>query len=54
MRRTTYRILLVLVIILAAVYTLGLLGVVPFIYSTYITLFFLILFVILRIDYHSK
>jgi len=54
MRKSVYRMLLVLVVALTVVYTLGLLGVIPFIYSTYVTIFFLLLFVILRRDYHSK
>ncbi len=54
MGRRFYRIMLVLVVILAVVYTLGLMGLVPFRYSTYITLFFLLVFVLLRVDYHSK
>lgn len=53
-RRTVYRALLVLVLILTAVYTLGLLGVVPFRVSYYITIFMILLFIVLRMDYHRR
>ncbi|ACS33017.1 Conserved hypothetical protein [Thermococcus gammatolerans EJ3] len=51
-RKTTYRFLLVLVLILTVFYTLGLVGVVPFKVSYYITIFMIVLFVLLRWDYH--
>lgn len=51
-RRTVYRALLVLVLILTAIYTLGLLGVVSFRVSYYITIFMIFLFIILRMDHH--
>lgn len=51
-RKAVYRALLLLVLVLTALYTLGLVGVVPFRVSYYITIFMILLFVILRIDYH--
>ncbi|WP_297069940.1 hypothetical protein [Thermococcus sp.] len=53
-RKRTYRLLLGLVLILAFFYTLGLFGVVSFRVSYYITIFMLVLFVLLRIEYHSR
>lgn len=47
-RKTLYRLLLPLVLILAALYTLGLVGKVPFSVSYYITIFFIFLFIFLR------
>ena len=47
-RRTAYRVLLVIVIILAVIFTLGVIGVVPFVWSEYITVFMVILFFVLR------
>lgn len=47
-RKTAYRMLLFLVLILTAAYTLGLAGLLPFRVSYYITLFMVLLFVILR------
>ncbi|WP_297516734.1 hypothetical protein [Thermococcus sp.] len=47
-RRTAYRVLLVIVIILAVIFTLGVIGVVPFVWSEYITVFMVILFFALR------
>jgi len=51
-RKTVYRLLLILVLVLTVFYTLGLVGVVPFRVSYYITVFMIILFVVLRWDYH--
>lgn len=53
-RKRVYRILLVLVLFLTVLYTLGLVGVLPFEVSYYITIFMLVLFVLLRFDYHRK
>ncbi|CAI1493883.1 conserved protein of unknown function [Thermococcus nautili] len=47
-RKTVYRVLLVIVIILAVIFTLGVIGVVPFVWSEYITVFMVILFFVLR------
>jgi len=44
-KKTVYRILLVIVLLLTAIYTLGILGVVPFQWSYYITIFMIILFI---------
>jgi len=49
-RKTAYRLLLVLVLVLAVVYTLGIVGIVPFTWSEYITVFMVILFFALRIQ----
>ncbi|AJC72060.1 membrane protein [Thermococcus guaymasensis DSM 11113] len=51
-RKTAYRFLLLLVLILTVFYTLGLVGVIPFEVSYYITIFMIILFVLLRWDHH--
>ena len=48
MNRTAYRVLLAVVLILAIVFTLGVIGVVPFRWSQYITVFMLVLYVILK------
>ncbi|WP_167714619.1 hypothetical protein [Thermococcus sp. ES12] len=48
-RKTFYRILLVVVIILTVIYTLGIMGLVPFQWSYYITIFMIVLFLALRI-----
>ena len=47
-RKTVYRVLLVIVIILAVIFTLGVIGIVPFVWSEYITVFMVILFFVLR------
>ncbi|WP_297535925.1 hypothetical protein [Thermococcus sp.] len=47
-RKTVYRILLVIVIVLAVIFTLGVIGIVPFVWSEYITVFMVILFFVLR------
>ena len=47
-RKTVYRILLVIVIVLAVIFTLGVIGVVPFVWSEYITVFMVTLFFVLR------
>ncbi|WP_173866232.1 hypothetical protein [Thermococcus henrietii] len=47
-RKMVYRVLLVVVIILAVIFTLGVVGVVPFVWSEYITVFMVILFFALR------
>ncbi|WP_048147102.1 hypothetical protein [Pyrococcus abyssi] len=48
-KKKLYRFLLVVVLILTAIYTLGILGYLPFSVSYYITLFFMILFLWLRL-----
>ena len=48
MKKEHYRMLLVLVLILSAIYTLGLVGVLPFAVSYYITILFIFLFLFLR------
>ncbi|WP_297438384.1 hypothetical protein [Thermococcus sp.] len=53
-RKHAYRLMLSIVLVLAFFYTLGLFGIIPFRVSYYITLFMLVLFVILRIEYHSR
>ena len=49
-RKTFYRLLLALVIVLTVVYTLGILGAVPFEWSYYITIFMIALFFYLRLE----
>jgi len=49
-RKTFYRILLVVVIILTVIYTLGIMGLIPFQWSYYITIFMIVLFLALRIE----
>ena len=49
-KKTLYRVLLIIVVILAVVYTLGVIGVVPFRWSEYITLFMVVLFFALRLN----
>jgi len=51
-RKMVYRVLLVLVLFLTFLYTLGLLGVVPFRMSYYITILFIFIFIALRMDHH--
>ena len=53
-RKTFYRILLALVIVLTVVYTLGILGAVPFEWSYYITIFMIALFFYLRLERMSE
>ncbi|MDI3475766.1 MAG: hypothetical protein PWQ79_832 [Thermococcaceae archaeon] len=53
-RKTLYRILLPIVLVLAILYTLGLVGVIPFEVSYRITIFFLILFVLLRWEQRKR
>lgn len=53
-RKTFYRILLVIAIILTVVYTLGIMGLIPFEVSYYITIFMMILFIYLRFDARSR
>jgi len=48
-KKTVYRILLAVVLLLTGIYTLGILGVVPFQWSYYITIFMLFLFFALKI-----
>ena len=48
MKKEHYRMLLVLVLILTAIYILGLAGVLPFAVSYYITILFIFLFLFLR------
>ncbi len=47
-RKTVYRVLLLIVLLLAVVYTFGVIGVVPFRWSEYITIFMVLLFIALR------
>ncbi len=49
-RKTFYRVLLAIVLVLTVVYTLGIMGVIPFQWSYYITIFMIILFFYLRLD----
>ncbi|WP_167911925.1 hypothetical protein [Thermococcus sp. 21S7] len=49
-RKTFYRILLVVVLILTVIYTLGIMGLIPFRWSYYITIFMIALFLALRIE----
>ncbi|AEK72369.1 membrane protein [Thermococcus sp. 4557] len=53
-RKTFYRILLVIVLVLTVVYTLGIMGVIPFRWSYYITIFMIILFFYLKLDKMSR
>ncbi|WP_297499406.1 hypothetical protein [Thermococcus sp.] len=53
-RKTAYRVLLLIVVLLAVVYTLGIVGLVPFRWSEYITLFMVLLFILLRINKGSQ
>ncbi|WP_324735784.1 hypothetical protein VFC49_00905 [Thermococcus sp. SY098] len=48
MKKEHYRILLIVVLALAFVYTLGLAGILPFAVSYYITILFIFLFIFLR------
>ncbi|AEC51886.1 hypothetical protein PNA2_0969 [Pyrococcus sp. NA2] len=48
-RKKLYRVLLVVVLILTIIYTLGILGYLPYSVSYYITLFFIVLFMLLRL-----
>jgi len=48
-KKTVYRVLLAVVLILAVIYTLGIMGVVPFEWSYYITIFMIFLFFALKI-----
>ena len=50
-RKNAYRILLFLILFLTLLYTLGLVGVVPFRVSYYITILFIFIFIALRMDY---
>ncbi len=49
-RKTFYRILLAIVVILTIIYTLGIMGLIPFRWSYYITLFMIVLFIYLRLE----
>ncbi|WP_167910553.1 hypothetical protein [Thermococcus sp. Bubb.Bath] len=51
-RKKAYRVLLVLVLFLTFLYTLGIVGVIPFRVSYYLTILFLFIFIALRMDYH--
>ncbi|WP_167905880.1 hypothetical protein [Thermococcus sp. CX2] len=53
-RKTFYRLLLAVVLVLTFIYTLGLIGVVPFEVSYYITLFMVMLFIYLRFDAKAR
>ncbi len=48
-KKTLYRLLLAFVLILTVVYTLGIIGVVPFEWSYYITIFMILLFFVLKL-----
>ncbi|WP_297520336.1 hypothetical protein [Thermococcus sp.] len=48
-KKDYYRALLAIVLVLAVVYTLGILGIVPFRWSYYITIFMIILFFALKL-----
>ncbi|WP_200956746.1 hypothetical protein [Thermococcus barophilus] len=48
MKKEHYRILLIVVLALAFIYTLGLAGILPFAVSYYITILFIFLFLFLR------
>ena len=48
-KKSLYRILLALVLVLTVVYTLGILGLVPFRWSYYITIFMIALFFALKL-----
>ncbi len=48
-KKSLYRILLALVLVLTVVYTLGILGLVPFRWSYYITIFMIALFFTLKL-----
>ncbi len=49
-RKTFYRILLAVVLVLAVIYTMGIMGLVPFAWSYYITIFMIVLFIALRLE----
>ncbi|WP_297418019.1 hypothetical protein [Thermococcus sp.] len=49
-KKSLYRILLVLVIFLAVIYTLGVIGLIPFKWSYYITIFMIVLFFYLKLE----
>ena len=53
-KKTLYRVLLVIVVVLAVVYTLGVIGIVPFRWSEYITAFMVVLFFALRLNRGSQ
>ena len=53
-KRELYRILLAIVLVLTVVYTLGILGVVPFEWSYYITIFMIVLFFALKLGRFNK
>ncbi|WP_167773497.1 hypothetical protein [Thermococcus sp. MV11] len=53
-RKTFYRILLAVVLALTGIYTLGIMGVIPFQWSYYITIFMIILFFYLKLDKMSR
>ncbi|WP_456421665.1 hypothetical protein [Thermococcus sp.] len=53
-KKTLYRVLLVIVVVLAVVYTLGVIGIVPFRWSEYITVFMVVLFFALRLNRGSR
>ncbi|MCD6373117.1 MAG: hypothetical protein J7L37_06195 [Thermococcus sp.] len=53
-RKTLYRVLLVIVLALTVVYTMGIIGIVPFQWSYYITIFMIILFFYLKLEKMSR
>ncbi len=48
-KKSLYRILLALVLVLTVVYTLGIMGLIPFRWSYYITIFMIVLFFALKL-----
>ncbi len=48
-KKSLYRILLALVLVLTVVYTLGIMGLIPFRWSYYITIFMIALFFALKL-----
>jgi|GEM_PF-832172 len=53
-RKTLYRVLLVIVLVLTVVYTMGIIGIIPFQWSYYITIFMIVLFFYLKLDKMSE
>ncbi|WP_457752406.1 hypothetical protein [Thermococcus sp.] len=53
-KKVAYRFMLVVVLILTVLYTLGIMGVVPFTWSYYITIFMIFLFFALKIVKRSE
>ncbi|WP_198362099.1 hypothetical protein [Thermococcus pacificus] len=53
-KKTLYRVLLAIVLVLTVVYTLGIMGAIPFQWSYYITIFMIVLFFYLKLDKMSR